>query len=324
MFDTIAGKLEGGPYSPKNLSRTPWEIHTKDYLDCKSLERRTSVFQVLNKPEARIAILHTPCNGDFLRVESSLPKLLYGNNLSTVVRPERALRVLKEFVCDFTDGPIPDLAEMESLRADFCHNFDVGSALPDYVRTLSKVDFLKHSRTTDGYEGVEWWGNGRMVRFYDKYQEILEKDKKRIPAARGKLRFEVETRKQSRLLQRRLKKLHPTLGDVLDPHFGYCILTETLSRMCLDFKFVPQDEARKVLDEKFSFSKATRLLGLLRRLETETMTQIKSSASRGTFYRDKAALRELGLLPPSATKAELPGLSLPPLEQILDASGVSA
>lgn len=324
MFDTVAAKLEGGPYSPKEVSRSPWEFHAKEYLDRKSLERRTSIFQVLNKPEARIVILHTPCNGDFLRVESSLPKLLYGNNLDTVVHPDAALSRLKEFVSDFTDGSIPDLAEMEFLRVDFCHNFDVGSALPDYVRTLSKVNFLKHSRITDGDDSAEWWGKGRMVRAYDKYQEILEKDKKRIPAARGKLRFEVEMRKQARILQRRLKKAHPTLGDVLDPRFGYCILAETLNRMNLDWKFVPQDKALMVLDEKFSSARANRLLGLLRRLETRSMSEIKESSPRGTFYRDKATLRELGLWPPTTAEAELPGLQLPPLEELLQSSGASA
>jgi len=110
--------------------------------------------------------------------------------------PELALARLREFVADHVSGEIPELSGMDYLRVDYCHNFQVGSALADYVHTLSQVSFLKHRRTTDGYGGVEWWSkNGRMIRAYDKFKEILEKDKKTVAEARGILRFEVEHKK---------------------------------------------------------------------------------------------------------------------------------
>ncbi len=316
MFDTIAGKLVGGAYLPKDPSRTAWETHTREYTDFRTQMRQTSVRHVLNRPEARIAI---QSDGAILRVESSLPKLVFGNNLSTISRPERALHRLQEFVADHVEGPLPNLAEMQFLRVDYCHNFNVGPLLADYVATLSKIPFLKHRCTTDGYDGVEWYGdNGRRGRAYDKFQEILEKDKKEMPSARGILRFELEIRKKAQFIQRRLKKQRPTLADVLDPPLGYSILAETLNQMCIDFKFVPQDSARQILDAHFSSRKATALLGLLRRLQTQPMEDLKYYFPRSTFYSAKRDLRRFGLWPPAMGDAELPGLQLPPLEQCLE------
>ena len=209
---------------------------------------------------------------------------------------------------------------MEYMRVDYCHNFQVGSALADYIHTLSNVSFLKHRRTTDGYGGVEWWSkNGRMIRAYDKFKEILEKDKKTVAEARGILRFEIEYKKKSGFLQRRLRKKKLMLEDVLRPDIAYCRLVEMLNAMCLGVGFEARDKARQILDENFAFPKATRLLGLLWRLQTETMDDLRRNCGRSTYYADKKELRELGLWPPSAGPISLPALEMPPLETMLSA-----
>src|SRR5258708_19630288 len=92
-----------------------------------------------------------------LRLEASLPKLLHGSNLMSVCDSELPLKRLHEFAADHVKGEIPELSSMDYLRVDYCHNFRVGTALPDYVSTLSKVSFLKHRRTTDSYGGVGGW-----------------------------------------------------------------------------------------------------------------------------------------------------------------------
>ena len=207
MFDTVKGKFEKGPYFPKERTKNSWVTRSRDQFDSKLGSRLTTISHTLNLPEARIAIF-----GDSggLAVEASLPKLLHGSNLMTVTYPEEALRRLGHFVNEHVDGEIPDLGEMDYQRVDYCHNFRLGSALADYVHTLSKVSFLKHRRTTDGYGGVEWWSDkGRRVRAYDKHKEILEVDEEDIADARGVLRFEIQLRKNTRFLQRRLKKKTP-------------------------------------------------------------------------------------------------------------------
>jgi hypothetical protein len=315
MIDTVAGKFELGPYFPKAESRNPWEMRTRKYFDKKLTSYQTTISHFLGRQEARIAIFG---DGGILRVEASLPKLLHGNNLKAVCNPELALTRLREFVADHVSGEIPELSGMEYMRVDYCHNFQVGSALADYVHTLSQVSFLKHRRTTDGYGGVEWWSkNGRMIRAYDKFKEILEKDKKTVAEARGILRFEVEHIKKSGFLQRRQHKKKLTLQDVLRPEIAYCSLVETLNAMCMDVGFQAQDSARQILDGNFAFPKATRLLGLLRRLQTETMDDLRRNCGRSTFYSDKKELRGLGLWPPSTGAVSLPALAMPPLETIL-------
>jgi hypothetical protein len=315
MFDTVTGKFEKGPYLPREATKNSWETRTRDFFDLKLGSRLTSTSHTLSRPEARIAIY-----GDrgILTVEASLPKLLHGNNLKTINDPAEALQRLGDFVSENVEGDIPHLAEMEYLRVDYCHNFQVGSALPDYVHTLGKVSFLKHRRTTDGYGGVEWWSdNGRRIRAYDKYKEILEKDKKDIPEARGMLRFEIQLRKKSGFLQRRQRAKDLKLQDVLKPEIAYCCLVETLEKMCLGLGFERQDAARKILDEHFSYRKATRLLGILRRLETETLNDLRRATSRSAFFSDKRDLKRLALWPPSAGSVTLPPLAMPPIETVL-------
>jgi hypothetical protein len=171
MFDTVTGKFEKWPYLPRDESRNSWETKILEYFDDKLGARQTSTTFFFNRPEARIAIKG---DGGILQIGASLPKLLHGNNLVTVCDSDLALKRLHEFVTDHVNGEILDLGEMDYLRVNYCHNFRVGSALPDYVQTLSKPSFLKHRRTTDGYGGVEWWINNssRRIRAYDKYKEI--------------------------------------------------------------------------------------------------------------------------------------------------------
>ena len=86
--------------------------------------------------------------GSGIRIESSLPKLLYGNNLSTVSNAQPALKRLREFTLDYVSGDLPDLYEMRYTRVDYCHNFALGDLLPDYASTLGKVCYLANRRTT--------------------------------------------------------------------------------------------------------------------------------------------------------------------------------
>src|SRR5262249_50753263 len=153
---------------------------------------------------------------------------------------------------------IPDLSEMEFLRVDYAHNFQVGNHLKAYVDTIGQITFLKHRRTTDGNGGVEWWSNnGRRVRLYDKHKEILEVDRRDVPEAKGVLRFEIQTRKKSQFLQRRLKGKNLTLAEVTNPRVAYACLIETLNKMGCDLMFVTRDRARDILDAQFGYRKAT-------------------------------------------------------------------
>jgi len=147
MFDTVASILENGPYCPKDTSCNSWEGSMRDYFDDTDNCRKTSVSQTLNRPEARILIYG---DGGGIRIESSLPKLLYGNNLSSVSNAQPALKRLREFALDYVSGDLPDLDEMRYTRVDYCHNFALGNLLPEYVTTLSKVCYLTHRRTTKG------------------------------------------------------------------------------------------------------------------------------------------------------------------------------
>ncbi len=322
MFDTIAGKFERGPYFPRNEDRSPWETTSRERFDTKLGQRIESVVKILSLPEARIMIAG---DSGLLRVESSLPKLLHGNNFTPIYDVQPALVKLRELVIDLVDGDIPDLIEADYTRVDYCHNFPVGAALPDYIATLGRVKFLKHHRVTDDFGAVEYWndGGGRRIRVYDKFKEIQAHEKRTVPEAFGLLRYEIQLRKKSQYLQNRLSNKSLTLGDVLNPRVGYSVIVETLNKMCLDLRFAAQDSARVLLDDQFGPRKATRLLGILRRFESEGMEGLRTVFSRSTYYADKRDLRALGLWPPSATETDLPGLVMPSLEDLFPLDLVS-
>jgi hypothetical protein len=314
MIDTVAGKLEKGPYVPSDPSRNQWITSEKDFFDARKDSRERTIMHTLNSPEARILIYGD--NGG-IRIEASLPKLLYGNNLSRVSDPVPALQLLREFVSDHVTGAIPNLLEFEYTRADYCHNFQVGFALRDYIHTLGELTYLKHNRTTDGFGAVEWWNQSRRIRAYDKWREIKDKEKLDVPAAKGVLRFELELKKKSGFIERRLRQKHLTFRDVLAPAVAYRFLDEALTKMCLNADFITHDQAKDVLDLNCTYVKATRLLGILRRLEYGSMQDVKALSSRSSFYSDRKSLRDFGLWPPSSTRIALAGLRLPPLGDLL-------
>ncbi len=259
-----------------------------------------------------------------IRVESSLPKLLFGNNLSRISDPAPALERLREFVLDHVTGNLPNLIEMEYTRVDYCHNFNVGGALSDYIRTLGQLPYLKHNRTTDGSGAVEWWNKNRRIRAYDKHREMKEKDKLDSANAKGILRFEIELKKKSGFLERRLRQKRLTFREVLDPEAAHMFLNDALTQMCLNATFLTYDRAKDVLDLNYRYARATRLLGVLRRAENDSFQDIKTLSSRSSYYADRKALRDVGLWPPSTAKPSLPGLKLPPLQDLLGNQFISS
>jgi hypothetical protein len=316
MFDTIVVRCEKGPFKPRNATRSQWQAMTYHEFDPQTNSFRQSLVHRLRLPELRI---HIVANGRGVKIESSLPKLMYGNNLSRLSNPGPALKRLREVALDYIAGPLPDLSDTQCARIDYCHNFSVGSALQDYLRTFSHIPFLATRCTYGRTNGVEWRNdNGRKISLYDKHREILENDNRDIPEALGILRFEIQILNKSRYFQRRLRTKRLRTGDALNPELAFRCLVETLDNLGLRSKFAAPDAARLILDNgQFSFHRATYLLGLCRRLETQGIDEIKERVSRSTFFNDKSVLRPMGLFPPSGLRTELPGLQLPTFKSLL-------
>src|SRR5260370_33611518 len=136
MFDTVAGILENGPYCPKDASRNSWEGMRRDYFDDADNCRKTSVCQTLNRPEARIMIYG---DGGGIRIGSSLPKLLSGNNLSSVSNAQPALKRLRWFPLGYASGDLRDLDQRRYTRVRHCHHYAFAHSLPDSVSTLAQA-----------------------------------------------------------------------------------------------------------------------------------------------------------------------------------------
>ena len=90
--------------------------------------------------------------------------------------------------------------------------------------------------------------------------------------------------------------------------------------MGFDSRFVPLDSARNLLDQNFGIHRSNRLLGVLQRMKSQGMDNVKQLSPRSTYFSDKAELRRRGLWPPAPGDTELPSLELPTLEALLQAA----
>jgi len=315
VIDTIKLRVANGLFQPKDASTYPWKSAIYSDPDLKTGETRRNTVQSLTHDGVTVGIHNS---GRLLTMEASLPKLMYGNNLSRVSRPTMALRRLRELVRDLVTGPIPGLADSECLRVDFCYNFFVGDQLPDYLAAISKLPHSRQRFVYNGARSIEWSSNnGRRIILYDKDLEMQHNDRIAAPEAKGILRFEVQIRKKSGFLQRRLNTQYLVTGDVVSAAVAYACLGETVAAIGMDRTFKPADIARSVLARNFSGSTVNRLLGLHHRLQTEPLETVKRSMGRSTFFEGLRQLKRVGLWPVSMSSVELSPLKLPPIGELI-------
>jgi hypothetical protein len=315
MIDTVKLRMSKGLYVPKNASTYGWQSATYSDPDLQTGGYRKNTVQALTQNGVALRIHN---NGRLLTIEASLPKLIYGNNLSRVSQPTAALKQLREVARDLVTGPIPGLADTECLRVDFCYNFFVGDQLPDYLAAISKLPHSRQRFVYNGAHSIEWSSkNGRRIILYDKDLEMQHNDRIIASEAKGILRFEVQVRKKSGFLQRRLNTQYLVTGDVVSAAVAYACLGETIAAIGMDRTFKPADIAGSVLATNFSGSTVNRLLGLHHRLQTEPLETVKRSMGRSTFFEGLRQLKRVGLWPVSMSSVELSPLKLPPIGELI-------
>jgi hypothetical protein len=315
VIDTIKLRVANGLFQPKDASTYPWKSAIYSDPDLQTGGYRKNTVQSLTQNGVALRIHN---NGRLLTIEASLPKLVYGNSLSRVSQPTAALKQLREVARDLVTGPIPGLADTECLRVDFCYNFFVGDQLPDYLAAISKLPYSRQRFVYNGAHSVEWSSrNGRRIILYDKGLEMQYHDGITAPEANGILRFEIQIRKKSGFIQRRLHTESLLTGDVVSAAVAYACLSETMVGIGLDRKFRSPEVARSVLTNNFSGSTVNRLLGLHQRLKTQPFETVRHSMKRSAFYAGLKQLKDVGLWPLSASSVELPPLKLPPIGELL-------
>lgn len=141
-----------------------------------------------------------------LKIEVSIPKFLYGNNVTQFLESDVELffRHLRGTVANMLHVPIlqiPDLHRAEVEKLHVCYNFSVGNQLEDYLLALSTVTIPKYVRNVYGDgTSVYWDAKTRTAKFYSKYHELLatmslsdrQKHPELLQMAEGVLRLEIE------------------------------------------------------------------------------------------------------------------------------------
>ncbi len=127
----------------------------------------------------------------YLSIEASLPKILYGHNITVLTQTEVRQALLRlsdlatagfEFNFDATGAQV--------ARVDFCHNFNVGAdKIHAYLRAATEARPPRLKRRVIGkIETVEFFNASRKIYLYDKSRQtaaLLRQQKISPEAARS-------------------------------------------------------------------------------------------------------------------------------------------
>ena len=142
-----------------------------------------------------------------LTLETSLPKLIYGNNFQMLSSIDGTIKNGNINLYDVPNAPKLDLAEGILLRIDPCYNHQVGDAVDDYINAISHLNYPHHKTVIHPGEGVEFRTKHITMKFYDKEHELG------MPEAHGLLRQETSIL-TGKVIQKLLGKRKPTLLDI--------------------------------------------------------------------------------------------------------------
>lgn len=119
---------------------------------------------------------------DYMSVQSSLPKILYGDNVCPVSTPNEVEQALSELETHLRENGIGcRLKNCPVDRVDICRNVRTDAPISDFKESLRELDAPYLSARDNGYEGMKWDSNQggsseREITLYNKSKEAgLEK-----------------------------------------------------------------------------------------------------------------------------------------------------
>jgi hypothetical protein len=119
-------------------------------------------------------------NSNLLSFHTSAPKILYGTSLEEV-RESDAEKFVEMVACKLRDEcgvAVRDgLADFSLSRVDFCRNVKVSHLPSDYIRALSQLRHSRREKANYKNETLSFRNTRRELTFYDKVQEVSEKEK---------------------------------------------------------------------------------------------------------------------------------------------------
>ncbi|UFJ41244.1 hypothetical protein LOK74_01435 [Brevibacillus humidisoli] len=249
-----------------------------------------------------------------LVVEVSIPKFLYGNNITMITDGDIPIffRKLNNYLWDnFYLLPRHDSAYWIVTRMDVCWNFQVGGAVREYIDVFGQIHIPKYTTRVYGdRETVEWMNKSIRMSFYDKERELIARkgSKEIIESARGVLRFECNVRNSNQLKKYSMNRW---AGELLCGKVAKQILATYLQRIGVD-KALPTSntfEQAKQLIDAYGVVKAEQLMGFLLMNDLYGQEFVRKSYTTSTLTRRMDDLKKAGIAPFFSDK-ELPPLDL--------------
>lgn len=247
-----------------------------------------------------------------LKLEFSLPNLIYGNNVQLIYDIEEAVDAANSLLPEIEGIPRVDLWNGTLYRLDVCYNHQVKDYVPWYIDAFKPLEYPYCRTRPYTSQGVQFQNKQFIFRFYDKARERLDlNDASGAQEARGILRMELELR---RLILRKLtKQKYPTLHCIsLD--WVFKVLENSLEELnLLGNSIGTVYTTLNVLREKYGSWEALALVGLTHAKRqyptTELLAQDVGLHPNSIGRHIQKKLEENGI-PPTLTENSEP---LPPL-----------
>lgn len=218
MFDTIVLKARPIPIDPDILNQ--YNEHSTTFLSKETGALNTS-YKIYDE---KLPFMKYIENSQTLTVQVSIPKVLYGDNVTMLTEADIPLffERLQERLLHLFDVHIPH-SYWTLSRCDVCCNFQVGKKVSEYVRMFSRQKLAyKNTIAYNQDQTVEYRNNSSRIMFYDKQKQTRKEEESNeiIERSKGVLRLEVRPSDND------LRKFSPTRKAVeilQKPFFNYTI-----------------------------------------------------------------------------------------------------
>lgn len=180
MLDTVILTIEGGSVQTIKDSRVPgWNLHSQSNAFSKFTKNQTSLQKRDRVYRPRVTGIKRG-KSRVIRLEFSVPKLLYGNNIDEVTDSDFPLvtKLLRERLADL--GVIVSEKTLREAKVSGFHPskniiLDEGHTVSEVLQELSKVNLTQKMELTKqtfyNGEALQFWSKSHSMTIYDKKRD---------------------------------------------------------------------------------------------------------------------------------------------------------
>lgn len=230
-----------------------------------------------------------------LRVEFSIPNLIFGNNHMMVNNIEEAVPSINFALAEIEGLPSIDAGQGIVRRVDACYNHQVGDAVPYFIKAFTSLEFPYRRMLPYTGQGVLYLNKQASTKFYDKEKESGNS------LAHGILRQETTLRREA--VQKLTGKKRPRLSD-LSIQLLALVLEQDLEKLGIYGRSIgTKDTTLQILSATYGELAGLFYYGLLHAKTNLTSEMIASASSSHPNTMDRRIKKILAAgIPPILTE----------------------